>query len=631
MIINLDFETRSAVDLPTHGLDRYAKDQSTQVICMAYSVDGEPVELWTPGAINSHPLPLCLFNKDAKFQAWNAAFEYNILKHVLGLQIRWEQMIDSMAIAAANNIPQSLEEAAIFLGTIQQKDAAGKRLIMKLSKPQKDGTFNKDPELLKQMYQYCIQDVKTEMDIVKNLRALSDTEQSVWVLTQQINEEGVSVDPREIKDAVEAVRSAQEAVDAECVALTGCKASERTQLLGWLNSKGADLANLTAETVEAQLAKPDLNPQIRRALELRQEGSQTSTAKYAKMEEIQENGRIRNLFVYHGASTGRWASRGGLNLQNLPRPQISDEAVLEVTGRVLEQRGSASITELSSIVRSVIKAPEGQMFLSADFSSIENRVGVWIPGQKDKVEMFRKGMDEYKVFASQALYRVPYEEVTKDMRQVSKSAVLGCLFGQGSKGLVKYAEGMGVKLGIEQAEVAVKKYRESYALVKACWYQLEDLAIKAIQNPGMPFGLESGKIVFKVANDVLWMRLPSGRLICWRNPEIEDQLTPWGSSKVGITVRNQNTYTRVWGRNKLIGPTLFQNAVQATARDLLAHSMLNLKSKGFNIIATVHDELLVLDKEDRLEEMVAVMTQQPSWALDIPLAAEGWVGLRYRK
>jgi DNA polymerase len=269
-----------------------------------------------------------------------------------------------------------------------------------------------------------------------------------------------------------------------------------------------------------------------------------------------------------------------------------------------------------------------------DFSSIENRVGVYLAGQKDKVELFRKGLDEYKVFASESLYRVPYDDVTKDMRQISKSAVLGAMFGQGAKGLVKYAEGMGVKLTEGMAKNAVDNYRSSYAKVKALWALCENAAIEAVQNPGV--GVAAGKkIKMKVARGALWMKLPSGRLICWQRPELELLTTPWGSQKMGVTVHSQNTYTRQWSRNALIGSSIFQSAVQGTARDFLANSMLRLETEGYDIVNSIHDEVLLLveeqNAESTLEDVVKIMTTPPQWALDFPLAAEGWYGKRYRK
>ena len=636
MIVNLDFETRSKISLKDAGLDKYSKDSSTEVICMAYSIDGGEVRLWIP---NQTTAPAFLFNKDTQYQAWNAAFEYNIMKYVLELPIQWEQMIDSMAIAAANNIPQALEEAAIFLGVTEQKDPIGKRLIQKLSKPNSKGVFNKDPELLLQMYEYCKQDVRTEMDVVSQLRKLSSNEQAVWVMTQKINERGVPVDPQELQNALNTVYNAKNEVAVEIHGITGgVSANQVPRLLGWLETQGCKLDDLTAETVEKKLADTNLSANVRRVLELRQMGSATSVAKYQKMLEVQVEGRIRNTLVYHGASTGRWASRGGLNLQNIARPTLGDEAIETAIERILERGEGGTMEELSSLVRSVIKAPEGYVFVDVDFSSIENRMASWIACQNDKLEMFRNGLDEYKTFASTSLYRVPYEEVTKEMRQVSKSAVLGCMFGQGSKGLVAYADGMGVKLSQDESELAVDAYRKSYAKVKNSWYDFERLAIQAIKNPGTAYAPENKqeqRIAFKCLNNTLWMELPSGRLICWRDPEVEKQLTPWGAEKDGITVRNQSTFTRKWSRNKLIGSSIFQSAVQGAARDMLAESSLLLELNGFEVLNLVHDEVLLIVRESEgekaLKTIEQIMTTPPKWALDFPLAAEGWYGKRYRK
>lgn len=635
MIYSIDFETRSFIDLVEHGLDIYANDESTDILCIAYGSDTNNVRVIDSVFTQNFPL-LDHVRNGGKIQAWNAMFEYAIWNCVCVPKYGWpelklEQCVDSMAIAAANNIPQSLGDAAAFIDANQQKDTRGRYLIQKLCKPHK-GVFNDDPELLNELFNYCKQDVRTELAVVSNLRHLSDHEQEVWAMTQRINIRGVPVDPSELHNAVRAVCRAQDALDNECIALTGCKPSERTKLLNWLNANGAGLQDLTAETVDSALQSAEPGA-IRRALELRQEGSQTSVAKYAKMMEIQRNGRIRNTLVYHGASTGRWASRGGLNLQNIARPNLSDGEIAISIPRVFEQ-GAGSMQELSSLVRSAIKAADGFTFVDVDFSSIENRVGVWLANQKDKVELFRKGLDEYKVFASESLYRVPYDEVTKEQRQVSKSAVLGAMFGQGAKGLVKYAEGMGVKLSEVQAKGAVDNYRASYARVKNLWAACEAAAIDAVQNPGMGF-FAGTKIKLKTAKNVLWMQLPSGRLICWQRPELELLTTPWGTEKLGVTVHSQNTYSRQWNRNVLIGSSIFQSAVQGTARDCLAVAMLNLEKAGYEVINSIHDEVLLLVEEQNgesaLVDVINIMTTPPTWAPDFPLAAEGWFGNRYRK
>ena len=647
MIYSIDFETRSTIDLAEQGLDIYANDPTTEVLCIAYGTS--PSDVIVYNAPKPDPTTVLAFSKflahvknGGKIQAWNAMFEYAIWNCVCVPKYGWpplklEQCIDTMAIAAANNVPQSLGDASIFMDANHQKDTRGRYLIQKLCKPHK-GVFNNDPDLMCEMFEYCAQDVRTEMAIGSVLRPLTAFEEDVWTLTQRINLRGVPVDYNELHNAVLAVVRAQDQLDNECVALTGFKPSERAKLLAWLNARlkcigMRQMDDLTAETVSAMLVNTNLDPLVKRALELRQEGSQTSVAKYAKMMEIQREGRIRNTLVYHGASTGRWASRGGLNLQNIARPTLGDEEIEQAIPRVFSE-GVGTMQQLSSLVRSAIRAPDGKTFVDVDFSSIENRVGVWLAGQNDKVELFRKGLDEYKVFAAESLYRISYDEVTKDQRQVSKSAVLGAMFGQGAKGLVKYAEGMGVKLSEGQARNAVDGYRSSYSRVRDLWAACESAAIAAVENPGNPFAAYR-HIVMKVAKNALWMQLPSGRLICWQRPQLELLTTPWGQQKVGVTVHSQNTYTRQWSRNALIGSSIFQSAVQGTARDCLAVAMINLEKAGYEVINSIHDEVLLLVEEQSAEsalaDVIKIMTTSPTWAPDFPLAAEGWVSRRYKK
>jgi hypothetical protein len=63
--------------------------------------------------------------------------------------------------------------------------------------------------------------------------------------------------------------------------------------------------------------------------------------------------------------------------------------------------------------------------------------------------------------------------------------------------------------------------------------------------------------------------------------------------------------------------------------------MLALDNEGYTVVNSIHDEILLLAPEDgaeaALERVVEVMTKPPKWAPEFPLAAEGWVGKRYRK
>lgn len=630
MKVAIDFETYSEADLKQVGLDAYSKHPTTEVLCMAYSIDGADTQLWVPGR---DMIPAWLYSPTTVFTAWNAAFECNIIRNVLNIPAQWSQFRDSMAVAAANNLPQSLEDCAVVLGATEQKDVRGKKLIQQLCKPHKN---NSDPSLLEELYEYCRQDVRTEQAIIANLRPLSPEEQTIWEVTQRINDCGVPVNPAELSQAIVAVQHAQSRVEAEMAELTdGLTPGQVAKLIIWLRSKHFDILDLTADTVSKLLADPRVqnNPTVKRVLELRQGGSQTSTAKYEKMKAVEMDGRIRNTLVYHGASTGRWASRGGLNLQNMarPNPKYQQEELDRLADQIFSGAVVPDMDELSSVVRGALVAPPGKMLVDVDFSSIENRVASWIAGQTDKVELFRQGMDEYKIFATQ-MYKISYEEVTKQQRQIAKSAVLGCMFGQGAKGLVGYADRMGVTISPEDSNALVNTYRTSYGKVRNCWYDLERASIFAVQHPGKTATVQKMELVCE--NSQLRLTLPSGRIICWNQPGVVGVMTDWGE-KDQLMVLNQNTYTRKWGRNQLYGSSIFQSAVQGCARDFLAEAARDLQQLKIEVINLVHDEIMVLADEGEAENVLKVvervMTTPPPWASDFPLAVEGWIAKRYRK
>lgn len=86
-------------------------------------------------------------------------------------------------------------------------------------------------------------------------------------------------------------------------------------------------------------------------------------------------------------------------------------------------------------------------------------------------------------------------------------------------------------------------------------------------------------------------------------------------------------------RNGTYGGKLVENIVQAIARDLMVASCLRAERKGYEIIGTVHDELIAEVPEDfgSAEELLKIMCVKPKWATDAPINAEGWEGKRYRK
>jgi DNA polymerase len=63
--------------------------------------------------------------------------------------------------------------------------------------------------------------------------------------------------------------------------------------------------------------------------------------------------------------------------------------------------------------------------------------------------------------------------------------------------------------------------------------------------------------------------------------------------------------------------------------------MINLEKAGYEVINSIHDEVLLLVEEQNgesaMNDVIHIMVTPPTWAPDFPLAAEGWHSKRYRK
>ena len=133
-VLHRDYETRSRLALKIVGTDRYAADPSTEVLCCAYAVDHEPVQLWVLG----DPVPP-EFIEAANNLSWDAAahgdhFESDIERHIMAPRFGWpeiplERHVCAMAMAAAVGLPARLSAAADVLELSNRKDAAGERLM----------------------------------------------------------------------------------------------------------------------------------------------------------------------------------------------------------------------------------------------------------------------------------------------------------------------------------------------------------------------------------------------------------------------------------------------------------------------------------------------------------------------
>lgn len=331
---HIDFETRSAVDLRRTGVYVYAVHPTTDVWCMAWAFGDEEPALWTPG----QPCPPRLAAHIAAggtLKAWNAQFERIVWKCILTARYgfpepKLEQYVCTMAQAYAMALPGQLGDAAAALSVENQKDMAGHRLMMQMARPRRtnpDGSLVwwDDDERVRSLLAYCKQDVRTERSIGARLMPLSAEEQELYWLDQRINDRGVKIDERLCVAAKRIVAAATEKLDAELARITDrevTSVSNHQSLAIWIRKRGVPTEGVAKDAIEELLVRDDLPDDVRAALELRQQGAKTSTAKIdAMLTRRNSDGRMRGNLQYHGAGTGRWAARGA-QLQNLPRPEI---------------------------------------------------------------------------------------------------------------------------------------------------------------------------------------------------------------------------------------------------------------------------------------------------------------------
>lgn len=546
-MITLDFETRSEVDLRKCGVSVYARHASTHVLCLAWGRNAGDVKLWKP----TDPPPQELLDAVSwgveTFEAHNAFFERNVWRWICHERLGWPDIKFgawrcSAAAAGRLTFPRSLADVGSALGLSVTKDDAGHKVMLKLSKP-KSGTKDKfDNDRLKfgLLYEYCKQDVRSEMAVAASLGTMPAAELDLWRIDQRINLRGLAVDRDALCDAIAVVAQTYEACCDKIAAITGGEVQtpkQVSEILKWIQCRtGKTLPNLTKECVSESLADPSLRD-AHAILEIRQEASKSSTAKLgAMLARCDEDGRVRGNLVYHGAATGRWAG-SGIQIQNFTRGTLSTSEI-EIVHRLLPRRSGRGIDMvlgspidcISSSLRSMIRAEEGSRLLVCDFASIEARVLAWVAGQEDLLTQFAARVDVYKAMAAK-IYDVDPGDVTKSQRQLGKVAILGLGFSMGHKAFVAACKTMaGAEIDLKFAREVVKTYRATNDRIAAFWGEVNSAAVRSIETLDRH---QVGKLDITCDADWLRIRLPSGRHLHYRKPRLVDVLAPWADGFTG--------------------------------------------------------------------------------------------------
>ncbi|MFT4465941.1 MAG: DNA polymerase [Sodalis sp. (in: enterobacteria)] len=666
------------------GTHRYAED--AEVLLFAWAIGDSPVNVWD--LTTGDPVPDALsaaLDDPQVMTVWHngGMFDAVVLQHALGIDIPLERIHDTMVQAYAHSLPGSLDALCEVLNvpTDQTKDKTGSQLIKLFCKPRpktskiRCATRETHPEEWRRFVEYAATDIEDMRVIWKRMPRwnLTPFETALWRLDQRINHRGMCMDMALAESALAAVDKEQQCLSERTRQITDGEVQSATQRDAMIKhiAKAFDveLPDMQKSTLERRINDPDLPIGLRELLTVRLDACTTSTSKYQTLlKSVSRDGRLRGTKQFCGASrTGRWAGRL-FQPDNLPRSSMS-QADIDLGIKALKKGVADLVFDVmpltSSVLRACIRAPEDKKLVVSDLSNIEGRVLAWLAGEEWKLQAFRDydagvGDDLYKLAYAKAFHISP-SEVTKAQRQVGKVMELGLGYGGGVAAFMTFALTYGLDLDA-LADAALPtvpatvirearnwyaesvKRKKTYCLTErvfvACdsikrlwrnthpktvsfWRALEDGVRHAIEHPGCTLSCRR----VKIRRDGAWLRiaLPSGRVVCYPGVAIV---------KGDVTYMGMDPYKHKWSRLKTYGGRLVENLSQGLARDVLAAAMPVIEEHGYEIVLTVHDEVIceAPDTDDyKHDALSTLLATNPHWADGLPLNAGGFEALYYRK
>ena len=648
MVLSIDIETFSSVDLSKSGVYKYAASPDFEILLFGYSVDGGAVKVvdFTQGEDLPQEILLALLDDKTPKWAFNCSFERTCIARFLqdkGLLAKGKFLSPaswycSMVWSAYMGLPLSLKSVGAVLGLEQQKMAEGQDLIRYFCCPCKPTKTNGGrkrnlpadaPDKWELFKKYNCRDVEVELAIKERLVKFPVPEQ-VWReyhQDQEINDRGILVDMPLVRNAIAISQKCTEENLQRAQAITGLEnPNSPIQLKEWLASNGISVDSLAKAEVERLLK--EATGQVRELLTLRQQLSKSSVKKYTAMVNVAGvDDRARGLFQFYGANrSGRFAGRL-VQLQNLARNSMTD---LDEARQLVRQGNYDALhllydsvpDVLSQLIRTAFVPRPGYKFIVADFSAIECRVLAWLAGEQWVLDVFANDGDIYCACAEK-MFHMPVVKHGQngELRQKGKQATLSCGYG-GSVGALKAMGALEAGMKEDELQPLVDAWREANPNIVKFWWDVDRAAKAAVKEKTTT---ETHGLQFVCRSGMLFIELPSGRHLSYAQPAIgENRFGGESVTYMGIGA------TKKWERIETFAGKLVENITQAVARDVLCYAMQTLGNE--QIVMHVHDELIIeAEPEISLEEVCEKMGRTPPWAPGLILRADGYVCQYYKK
>lgn len=329
-----------------------------------------------------------------------------------------------------------------------------------------------------------------------------------------------------------------------------------------------------------------------------------------------------NLKYFGAEATGRWSGDAGLNVQNLPRD-----------------------TMYGVNLRNCIKAPKGRTFVIADFDQIEPRCSAYILGDTDFLELLKTGMSPYEAHARLTMDWTGGELKKEDpqLYMLAKVRVLALNYGAGWYRFYETVKSYGQEaiLDLPYSPSDLARFRE----FNSKYHPLKLREFETLDNRGKRTWVSAYLQVtgYRASNPLLvnrWRRHQSAYKASvgednYRIPLLSGREIKY--FKIRPELKGTSCQTQLGSKRRTYsyGPLLFENEIQATARECFADALLRLDDACFNVIIHVHDEVVIEVEskyaEESAKDIDRIMSQSPKWLEGCPLATSYEISKYYTK